>query len=275
MANLKVGKQSLEGKQKSILSPRCMFIDKTEIEYRFKRSVESYDENAHVQKAVIQKLMALLRTYCPIPTGRILEVGCGTGLLTTLLQQQYTGNELFINDLVDKMCSKTASHCQLPSQHCMVGDIERIELRGEYDLIVSASTFQWFAHPEETFRRLAARIRRGGWLVFSTFGKDNFKELKALTGSGLNYYSLAEMKGLLSSCLEILYMEEEQYILEFNDALEVLQHVKKTGVNATPSQPGWTRGRLESFKQEYTRHFTSSGKYLLTYHPQYFICRKS
>ncbi len=56
-----------------------MLIDKTEVEYRFKKSMESYDENAHAQKMVIRHLMELLNAYSPLVCNRILEVGCEIG----------------------------------------------------------------------------------------------------------------------------------------------------------------------------------------------------
>ena len=37
-------------------------IDKTEIECRFRRSVDSYEDNATVQKWIVQRLVELLRS---------------------------------------------------------------------------------------------------------------------------------------------------------------------------------------------------------------------
>lgn len=252
-----------------------MLIDKTEIECRFKRSVESYDENAYAQKAIIRRLITLLQKHCPSVSGKILEVGCGTGLLTTEIRPLYADNELYINDLVAAMCSKATNRCQLSSEYCITGDIEQIELKGKYGLIVSASVFQWLANPARTFERLYSHLTEGGWLVFSTFGKDNYKELKTITGNGLVYHSISEMLAILSACFEIEYTEESLYVLNFDDPLKILEHVKKTGVNALRQEPKWTRGKLTAFAREYTDRFMTGGHYPLTYHPQYFICRKA
>ena len=112
-------------------------------------------------------------------------------------------------------------------------DIEQIPLTGKFDLIVSASTFQWLARPRATFAKLAAHLNTNGWLIFSTFGKNNFKELKAVTGQGLEYRSIVELSAWLSSEYDILYTEEQIHMLKFSDPLDILRHVKKTGVNAT------------------------------------------
>lgn len=249
-------------------------ISKTDIENRFRKSLESYEENAYAQKVIVRRLVALIEAYCPSAVDMILEVGCGTGLLTTQIQQKIKYNRLFINDLVDAMCCKTASRCRLPLEWCRAGDIEQIALEEEFDLIVSASTFQWLSCPEDTFRRLFRQIRPGGWLVFSTFGEDNYKELKCITKSGLVYHSILEMTDLLPAEFEILHIEESHQILEFDSPLEVLKHIKNTGVNATGPSQSWTRGKLEEFVKEYTAFVSKDGQYPLTYHPRYFVCRK-
>ena len=159
-------------------------IDKTEIECRFRRSVDSYEDNATVQKWIVQRLVELLQEYVPY-SSRTLEIGCGTGLLSEKINRLWEDQQFWVNDLVEQMCRKTIDRCQLPVSHGLNGDIEQIPLTGKFDLIVSASTFQWLAHPRATFAKLAAHLNTNGWLIFSTFGKNNFKELKAVTGQGL------------------------------------------------------------------------------------------
>lgn len=251
-----------------------MRVEKAEIEYRFRRCVDSYEDNAHVQKKIVRRLIQLLEHYCPLELHSILEVGCGTGLLSEQLKIKWMHSELWLNDLVVAMCNKAANRCGVPAQYCLPGDIEKLQLVEMYSLIVSASTFQWLEHPAETFGHLAEHILPGGWLVFSSFGQDNCRELKAITGNGLEYHSLPEMEKILSKYFKVLYTEEEIYTLDFEHPLDILKHIKKTGVNAMSSHKSWTRGQLNVFSQEYAMRFLKNGFYPLTYHPQYFICRK-
>lgn len=250
-------------------------IDKSEIRCRFRRSVDSYDDNAHVQKEIVEKLYMLLEKYQQHRPSGVLEIGCGTGLFTRKLQQGLQPERLFINDLVEEMCVKTAGICQLDSSHCFVGDAETIQLDGIFDLIVSASTFQWFTNPAATFKKLADHLNSGSLMVFSTFGKDNLLELRPTAGSGLAYHTTEELEELLSPHFEILFTEESLHRLSFADPLLILQHLKKTGVNAANPTPSvWTKGRIRQFTQDYRSLFLSGGKYPLTYHPIYFVCRK-
>lgn len=250
-------------------------ISKTEIECRFRRSVESYEENAYVQKSIVNHLVQLISRH--VSSGRearLLEVGCGTGLLTTRLQELFNNKELYVNDLVEEMCQKTANRCGIPAAHCLTGDIETLRLSGLFELIVSASTFQWLEQTEQTFCKFAKHLTQGGWLIFSSFGEDNFKELKAVTGKGLHYHTVKETKELLSGYFDVIHAEENHYRLEFPNPLEILQHMKKTGVNASRSAQGWTRKNLGEFIERYATLFPDHDIYPLTYHPVYLIAQK-
>ena len=54
------------------------------IKNKFKKSMDKYDENAVVQKLMAEKLIANLpqKSY-----EKILELGCGTGILTKHIAQ--------------------------------------------------------------------------------------------------------------------------------------------------------------------------------------------
>lgn len=250
-------------------------IDKADIICRFKRSVESYDENAVVQKQIVSKLYRLIQRYVqPYPT-KILEIGCGTGLLTSVLLNNFSVHELFINDLVPEMCRRAADKCNIPNTCCIVGDIESVSLGGQYEMIVSSSTFQWFSQPRNTLQKLSGHIKTNGFLAFNTFGQDNLKELRQVSGQGLSYLSTGQWREILSSYFDILCMEEDSHTLYFDSPLDVLRHVKNTGVNATAVPQIWTKGQIEQFSRKYSSLWKIDGKgYPLTYHPVYWICRK-
>ncbi len=250
-----------------------MNIDKENIARHFRRSYLTYETHALAQKHINVRLGALLDAYCPTMPTPILEVGCGTGLMTAQLVARYTPLVLWINDLVNTSCTDVATRYFVPFNHCLPGDIETIELPQEFHLIVSASTFQWLARPAETFASLARHLHPEGWLVFSTFGEDNCKEVKKVTGKGLVYHTTEETKALLTPHFDIVHAEEEHYVLSFDTPMEVLRHLKLTGVNAVSVSESWTRSCLSDFTEKYALYFADNGTCPLTYHPQYFVCR--
>lgn len=249
-------------------------IDKAEISCRFRKSVDSYDDHAVVQRLMIDKLCGLLKKNRIVYPDKILEIGCGTGLLTSALQRMFCASDLSINDLVYEMCNKTAERCGISVSRCLVGDIESFGLTEEYNLIASGSTFQWFTRPAETLKKLSAHLVSGGYLVFSTFGHENLKELRAVTGKGLVYHPAEELTAFLSPYFDVLCTEEDFHPLYFRHPVEILRHLKNTGVNATAAPQMWTKGRMTQFVEDYTFLSSLDKGYPLTYHSLYFVCRK-
>ena len=68
--------------------------------------------------------------------------------------------------------------------------------------------------------------------------------------------------------------DEETIRLAFASPVEVLHHLKATGVTATGNRL-WTKGRLEQFRKQYIEQFsTPDGCVTLTYRPVYFVAIK-
>lgn len=252
-----------------------MEINKEEVEQRFRRSRASYNDNARVQKMIVDRMVPMILLSVKRVPEKILEIGCGTGLLTSQLQRTFPNVDLYLNDLVEELCYHAATINQVPQTRCFPGDVEKLFLPLSFDLIASASTFQWFTTPEETFMKLSKQLEQNGVLVFSTFGKFNLREIRLTTGGGLDYRSKEELEKMLKPYFKIEGMEEELHTLEFDSPLAVLQHLKKTGVNVSGDPTIWTKGRMDAFIKDYNARFAVDGKVTLTYHPLYFVCRKN
>lgn len=253
-----------------------MRLNKDKVRQRFTRAAATYDRQAVVQLQVAKRLMALLRKHVPHPPEQILEIGCCTGLLTARLHGIFKGiSAFYVNDLVpDFFHTVSARLDHDPRLIFLPGDIEQLNIPDNLNLIVSSSTLHWLEDLPSLFQTLCNRLAPEGTLCFSIYGPANLKELKELTGVGLDYYSLAELKSLVGSCFDILDCAEEEIPLRFNDPSALLNHLRETGVNALDSTP-WTRSRLEHFQQEYTSRFGQDGRVKLTYHPIYCIARKN
>lgn len=278
-------------------------IDKSNIKRSFSKSIDTYNDNALVQKLIVKHLLNLLSvhidTNASANTGtnvgadidtdtstnvgahidtdtsvrslKTLEIGCGTGLLTSELSTIATISPLYINDLVEDLCSKTAATHHIPYEHILAGDIETIPLPTGFDLIISSSTFQWLSSPEALFARLGNSLVEGGMLAFSSFSCDNLKEIKSITGKGLQYQSHQETLDTLSHSFEVLHYEENTHTLHFQHPIDVLKHLKSTGVNALPSTNRWTAQKIATFTEKYEEYYVPTKGYTLTYHPIYIL----
>ena len=86
-----------------------MEINKEEVEQRFRRSRISYNDNARVQKMVVNQMIPMILSSVKRVPEKILEIGCGTGLLTSQLQRAFSSDGLYLNDLVEELCYHAAT----------------------------------------------------------------------------------------------------------------------------------------------------------------------
>ena len=111
-----------------------------------------------------------------------------------------------------------------------------------------------------------------GYLVFSTFGPDNYREIREVNGKGLNYLSFGKHIKLLSEKFDIVWSERETITRHFATPLGVLSHMKQTGVNGIPGK-AWTKSDLRKFEEDYQDLFGIDLGVPLTYQPLYFIAK--
>lgn len=68
--------------------------------------------------------------------------------------------------------------------------------------------FQWFNDLDKISLIYKNILNSDGILAFSTFSKENFKEIKNLTGLSLEYKSLDEITKIFEKNYKILHSEE-------------------------------------------------------------------
>lgn len=248
-------------------------INKQLITRRFSRAVESYNREAVAQRQIAHRMSDMLNRYLPRPCSRILEIGSGTGFLTRRLMDTLHPETLVLNDICQEM--STCFNDLLGSGRVtfLAGDAETLSFPKGQDLIVSCSALQWFVSPEQFFERCNALLKHEGYFAFTTFGRDNLKEITSVTGSGLHYRSLEELKEALHIHYDIVSAREERISLSFDTPLNVLYHLKHTGVTAIRQQQ-WTKGDLQEFCDNYARLFSNGNSVTLTYHSIYIIAKK-
>lgn len=237
-------------------------MNKDLIKQRFGKKLGTYNENAKVQKQMCEKLLSYIpkdRKY-----GNILEIGCGTGLLTKLAIDNLEYNSYIANDIVPT-CEEYIKKIN-PKIEFIPKDIEEFiqSTEKKFDLIISNASLQWIENFDRFIGILIEKLNKGGLLVFSTFGKENFREIFFVIGKTLQYYSAGELKEKFSNYQHTI--EEEIRILAFKTPKDVLKHIQKTGVNAIASE-SWTKKDLSEFETGYNNF--CSGKPTLTYNPIY------
>ncbi len=241
---------------------------------RFSKAQATYDANALAQREIALRLseLAVGATLPALSCKSMLEIGCGTGLLTRALLSHFTFDTVHLNDISGTFAPLFSALNGQYDYRFYAEDAEKAEFAGTYDLIVSSSTFQWFDDVPAFLKKIKQHLSPGGVLAFSTFGQENMKEIKALTGNGLTYFSKTEWIEMLSLHFELLKIEENLIEIQLDSPKEILKHLKYTGVNAFKQEKAiWTPAKMSRFDAAYRNLFSAGKQVKLTYHPLYFI----
>ncbi len=139
----------------------------------FSAAATTYDTAAEAQ-ALAADLVARRVLSAPLPAApRVLEIGCGTGLLTRRLRPA-VGGDWLLTDIAPAMVE--AAGTAHPSARLRVMDGEHPDVAGTFDLIVSNLAAQWFQDLPGALARLAGLLAPGGRLVMSTLGRASLRE---------------------------------------------------------------------------------------------------
>jgi len=253
-----------------------MIPDKNLIKLRFEQAAATYEQQAMVQHLVADRLLTLLTDAAPAFSPlRVLEIGCCTGLLTEKIMGRFPAvARLTVSDLVAAfepcVCRKIGG--RRSDLTFLAGDIESVDLPDTYDLIISSSTLHWVHNLSALCRKLHAHLNPGGILAFSQYGVDNLREIRAVTGVGLEYQEIVALKKAVAEKFDLLVVEEARETLWFTDPISVLQHLRATGVNSIGQQV-WTRKQVSVFIADYIDRFSGEQGVSLTYHPIFMVAR--
>lgn len=208
------------------------FINKPLVANRFNKANHTYNLSACVQAEIANRLVEAVVEFSP-KADNVLEIGAGTGLLTLPLERELHPHKLTLWDIATINPSLPGSHriCDAESE------IRNVSPES-FDLIISASTFQWFNSPVEFIRHSFKALQKGGAIAFSTFDPLNFSEISSFLPAPLHYLPANQWRGILESAgFHDVWIESKKRSLDFESPQELLRHIRQTGVNALPPSP--------------------------------------
>ncbi len=244
-----------------------MQINPKTVKKQFEKSLTTYNENAVVQNLMAEKLVNELVKFRS-NFESVLELGCGAGLLTKKIVENVRFSKYFANDLVEN--SEKYVKSIVPEAVFYCGNAQRIKPSRKVDLIVSNAMFQWIDNLSKISENCKNSLNPSGILAFTSFSPENYKEIKDLTGLSLEYKTFDAVKEIFEKDFEIIYSEEFRHTMNFSSPLEVLAHMKNTGVNSLNSKH-WTVGEVKEFCAEYMEKYPQNP---LTYAGMIFICKR-
>lgn len=218
--------------------------EKRLIRRAFERAAGRYDQAAVLQREVADRMNERLDAMRITPR-RVLDAGSGTGYGTERLRERFPHAAMIALDLAHAMLVRLRARDAWwkrwlgRSTPAVCGDIERLPLAsGSVDLVCSNLTLQWCATPTRAFAEFRRVLAPGGLLIFSTFGPDTLKELRAAFAAADGYRHVNRFvdmhdlgDALIHAGFEAPVMEMEMLTLTYGEVRKLLEDLKAIGAH--------------------------------------------
>jgi trans-aconitate 2-methyltransferase len=122
---------------------------------------------------VYEKAKGLVDLLKPKAGERILDLGCGTGVLTSEIAAR--GADVYGIDRSIEMIEQAKS--KFPVLHFEVVDARELKFESEFDAVFSNAVLHWIPEPEKVAIGIACALKPGGRFVAEFGGKGNIQTL--------------------------------------------------------------------------------------------------
>ncbi len=242
---------------------------------RFSAAAGTYDSAVTVLNTVADDLMQLVSIQCP---ARILDLGCGTGILTLRLSERFPQSRIRGLDISGDMLQTAA--CNLAGRPCIdwaCADFHDDLGEQTFDLIASSAAIHWTTSLVHVLTRLRAALKPGGQICLAVMLKNTLGELHAVRQQVVPekapLRSLPGLEDLLRAASEsglvCLDSQERAYVSEHASAEALLQCLHEQGVTGGGVSHGrqlLTRSELRKLTAAYDSAYPSPAGVRATYH---------
>ncbi len=111
---------------------------------------------------------------------RVIDVGCGTGLLTEDLAARYESENVVGVDMSPHMLRAGRKRMGDRGPALVVANAYALPFRdGAFDLVTSTLSYHWYLEPGRALREIHRVLAPGGWLVLATMATARFEGVVA------------------------------------------------------------------------------------------------
>lgn len=253
-------------------------IDKARVRASFDRAASTYDASAILQKLVRDEMFDRLDLIKVSPK-KILDLGCGTGHGSFLLQKRFKTAQVFSLDLAIGMLERTYAQQSFlrkafGGKKLICGDIENLPVADDrLDIVWSNLALQWCNDLDKSFAEIKRTLKPDSLFIFSTFGPDTLKELRAASSNGNTHVSrFIDMHdigdALTRNGFNAPVLDVERYTLTYDDVRSVMVDLKSIGANNATQGRGRGlagKGFLKKLAEQYEQFRMADGKLPATF----------
>lgn len=227
-------------------------LDRGKLRASFERAADSYDACAVLQREVGARLLERLELTAIEPR-HILDLGCGTGVHLQALQHHYPRARLLAADFSFNMLTRARRRRGWWRRQPLVcADVQRLPFAaGSFDFIYCNLVLQWCEDLDLAFSELRRILAPHGLLLFSSFGPDTLKELRAAWREVDGYTHVnrfIDMHDIGDALIRARFVEPvmdvEQLTLTYADLRALMRDLKSIGAhNVTAGRSRGLAGR--------------------------------
>jgi ubiquinone/menaquinone biosynthesis C-methylase UbiE len=142
----------------------------------FNAAAATWDQKPHRVRMAQDVAQAILTTVQPGPDTDVLDIGCGTGLVTFALQPHVRTVTAIDSSqgMLDELEKKVAAQGLANVRNRLV-DLEKDDLPGPFDLAASSMTFHHIKDTDLLLKRIAGILKPGGKIAIADLDSDEGK----------------------------------------------------------------------------------------------------
>lgn len=241
-----------------------------EVGASFGAAAATYESAATLQRLVADRLAARIDADLsagPAPA-RILELGCGTGLLTRALRARFPDAWIVATDLSPGMLHACRSAMATdPRLQTLAMDAARPAVQPGFDLVCSSLALQWLPDPAACLAGLSGLLAPGGRLHVATLAAGSLAEWRAahaaeqLADGGLHYPAPDELAQAAGG-----FWAAETITVIHPSGLDFLRALRRIGAHRpAPGHRPLGPGRMRRVLRRFAADHGSAASYCVAY----------
>lgn len=241
---------------------------------KFAKAASTYDQHAYLQQEVASRLMERL-SYCQFAPDTILDIGCATGKMLALLEQQYPGAKTYGIDYSLAMIQKAKEASTKHGLACANGALLPFA-NNSMDLICLNLVLHWNIDYQAMLLECQRVLDVEGLIIFSTVGQGSLSEMQLAWQQVDTYQHIHDFVAMIDLGNLMLkqgwqdpVLDKEVIQIAFPSVSALLADFKGLGItnSSDKAMPGlMTPRKLAKFKDNYP---ATDGKFMLSYNIVY------
>lgn len=237
----------------------------------FDRAAKHFAPHDFIYRTINQRQLHRLDVI-PLKPKRILDCGCGTGLGTQLLFNQFKKAEVVSLDLSRNMLRETKAKKRWRQKNNFIqADAAQLPFaNSSFDFVYSNLMLHWCNDLNQVFSEWQRVLKPNGLLMFTAFGPDTLQELKQACHaiqpeqalhSFIDMHDLGD--ALIKNRLMDPVMDVENIKIEYASSEQFLQELRALGgrnLNSARLKHVFGKPFVKQLRQQLDVNLTKTGK---------------